>query len=209
MATISLFKCPTDATLPDIPNQDCAGYYGQVWKVAFMLKQAAAPFTATTIAQTTTWNTLLSADDATKAVVVDVVGFNTPEGDIITQGGNDNTTYKGKPEVLGLGFVTATFMVKGASPEKIRALRQLTQFSQDGTGRTQLWAYFLTDENFVQSTADFKGIPVSGLIFKSLNKGGEFKGKDNYNAQFYLDGDWDDNLTYTKASFDVLDLKNP
>lgn len=206
---IDLFACPAPTVIPDFSNPDCNASYGNVIGLAFQLKQASAPFTNAAAIQTqSNWTTLLSAVAGTKIVVVPVVSFGITPGEIITEGGNDGTTYLNIPKVKGLGYSTVNYVLEGFTPAAAKEVTVLSSLARIRGGRSNLTVYLLTDENHVHSLPDFKGIPVFGQILRDLEKAVAYKPEERYAGQFYLPETWSFDTVYTKVNFEVADLAN-
>lgn len=206
---IDLFACPAPTVIPDFSNPDCNASYGNVIALGFQLKQSAAPFANAAALQTqSNWTTLLSAVAATKIVVLPVVNFGIAPGDIITEGGNDGTTYLNIPKVKGLGHATVSYTLEGFTPAAAKEVTVLSSLARIRGGRSNLTVFMMTDENFVQTLPDFKGIPVFGQIVRDLEKAVSYKPEERYNGQFFLPETWSFDTVYTKVNFDVADLQN-
>jgi hypothetical protein len=115
-----LFSCPPPTALATIPSQACPEVWDQIVKFAFQRKQATPSFTSTTIKVAATWTPLLTASDSTKVVITPyIAGVVIPPGEVLKEGGNDNSTINGIPRITGLGFVPVT-----AQPQSLQATVQ-------------------------------------------------------------------------------------
>lgn len=205
---VSLYACPLPAALPEVTNQDCTVATGNIIAIALQLRQASASFNTTSIKVAATWTPLLSASDATGIKLVNVQNFESTPGEAITEGGNDQTTFRGRKKVKYMGFTDFTAMAEGVSHAYAKTLTEFTKFSSMPGQRSKLQAYFLTDENYIMSAADFSGIDIHAWLVGDVKKGGAFKLEDNYAISFSADYGWSFDAVSTLASFDVSTLVN-
>lgn len=206
--SIELFKCPIEEALPLISNPDCPAIYGNISAIALQLKQASPSFTSTSIALSATWTPLLASATATGVRIIPCVNFETTPGEAITEGGNDQTTFRGRPKLKGGGFSSATYTMQGILHELALAVAELTKFSALSGQKTKLGAFFFTDDNYIVSGDDFNGVPIFNHFVKDVKKGGSFRLEDNYDVQFGMDYGWSFKAKTTLASFDILSLVN-
>jgi hypothetical protein len=183
--------------------------FGNISAIALQVKQAAPTFTSTSIALAATWTPLVAQAGATGIRIIPVNNFETTPGEPITEGGNDQTTYKGRKKLKYVGFTDASYMMEGVSAAIAKAVAAYTQFSAKAGQRSSLHAFFLTDEDYIISGPDFNGIEIWAHVVQDVKKGGSFKLEDNYAVTFSMDYGWSLEAVTTKASFDVLSLKNP
>lgn len=207
-AIVNLYTCPLPAALPELENVTCTVAAGNIIGIALMQKQAAAPFSSTTIKLSATWTPLLSASDATSVKIVNVQNFESTPGEPITEGGNDQTTFRGRKKVRYVGFTDFSAMAEGVTHTYAKTLSEFTKFSALPGQRSKLQAYFFTDENFIISAADFNGIDIHAWLVADVKKGGAFKLEDNYGITFSADYGWSFDAATTLASFDVSTLIN-
>lgn len=206
--SIQLFQCPIATALPTISNPDCPAIYGNVSAIALQLVQASPSFTSTSIALSATWTPLLASTTATGIRIVPCNNFETTPGEAITEGGNDQTTLRGRPKLKGGGFSTAAYMMQGVTHAFAKAVADLTKFSALAGQKTKLRAFLLTDENNIISSDDYNGIEIFNHFVQDLKKGGSFRAEDNYSVSFGMDYGWSFTAKTTAASFDVLSLVN-
>lgn len=209
MPAVSLYACPTPAALPDVDPTDCTVSAGNIIAIAFQKVQAVASFDVTTIKLLATWTPLLASSTATGIRQVPATNFETTPGEAITEGGNDQTTYRGRKKLKYVGFTDATFMMEGVSAAFATQVRELTKFSALAGQRTVLRAYLLTDEDYVISGSDFNGIEIHCLVVQDVKKGGSFKPSDDYSVMFSMDYGWSHAALTTKLSFDASLIVNP
>ena len=114
-------QCPLPTEIGDITPTDCAENFGQIVKIAFQ----RSGYTFTDITDETEWDTLLAASDDTK-IVISPFAENVvyPAGELITEGGDDNTTLFGQPVSVGKGTVTVTGRHRAISSATKRDLDQ-------------------------------------------------------------------------------------
>lgn len=206
--SISIYNCPIPAALPALTNQDCPAMFGNISAIALQIKQASPTFTNTSIALAATWTPLIANAGATGIRIIPVNNFETTPGEAITEGGNDQTTFKGRKKLKYVGFTEATFMMEGISAAIAKAVSAYTQFSAKSGQRSDLRAFFLTDEDYIISGPDYNGIEICTFVVQDTKKGGVFKPTDDYGVSFTMDYGWSLEAASTKASFDVLGLKN-
>src|SRR5574343_64346 len=160
----TLFSCPPPATLTSIPSQACPVRMDQIVRLAFQRKQATASFTETSILLQATWTPLLTATDATKVVLSPLIpGMVIPPSEILENGGNDNSTINGIPELRGIGFAKVTAQLQSERADIRAALRKLAAESALTPGFTNLWAYFINKDGQVigaKNGTNVEGFPV-------------------------------------------------
>lgn len=203
-----LYACPLPAALPAIPNQDCMVAVGNIIAVALQRKQTVSPFTTTSIKTQAAWTPLIAASDLTAIKIVNVQNFESTPGEPITEGGNDQTTFRGRKKVKYMGYTDFTAMAEGVSHAYAKALAQLTKFSALSGQRSDLTCYLLTDENYVISADTFAGFEIWAWMVADVKKGGAFKMEDNYALTWSADYQWSHDAVSTQASFDLSLLKN-
>lgn len=203
-------NCPLDTKLTAVPETTCPFDFGQIAKIAFQQRQSAKSFTAITIKSLATWTPLLAASDVTKVVMSPIVNNPViPKSEILKEGGNDNTTLKGMPQINGLGHVEMTAIIKSISDATKQALQALFPFSQIMPGLTNLYAFFITSDNKIIAGADGVGIYVYGVAISDPGSDG-FAKKNECTFQLSLPGGWSDNIIVVPATdFTFLTLKNP
>lgn len=203
-----LFSCPPPTALSVIPANTCPENWGQIQKFAIQRKQATPSFTSATIKVAATWTPLLTATDSTKIVITPyIAGVVIPPGEVLKEGGNDNTTINGMPRVVGLGFVPVTAQPQSLLPAVRAALLGLGAESSISPGFTNLWVYFFNQYDQIIANADGSGFDAYNIM--GADAGTEGFGKLNtMNWGFDLAGGWSKNATvYTPtAPFKPLSL---
>lgn len=210
---MDLFQCPLPDALVDIPPVDCPIKFDQLQKFAFQRLQTTPSFTPESILLKATWDALIAASDDTKVVVTPYLNsVLLPAGEILTEGGNDNTTLNGIPTLRGLGFVNVTAQLRNVKSEVAEALRALTPESSQN-GSTNVWVYFFNrfrkifgSEETVESVLYVKGFPIYNFYVSDVSSEGF--GKDNiYNVQFAMEGGWSEFWQqYSPTDFNPLAL---
>jgi hypothetical protein len=202
-----LFVCPPPATLASIPTQACPERFGQILRIAFQRKQGTSSFTSATIKVAGTWTPLLTASDSTKLIITpQTPGIVIPPGEILSEGGNDNTTINGIRTVTGRGYVPVTAQLKDVNAAVRTAIRAL--FSESGGGfGTNLWAYFITADNLIIANSDGSGVDAYNVIVGDVGTEG-FARPNIAHMAFDLAPGWSDSLAVftPTAPFKPLNL---
>lgn len=207
--SITLFTCPIGDSLPVFEDPECPALYGNVIALALQFNQNTPTFTESSIKLSATWTPLLAEEDTTGIRIVQATNFTTTPGEVISEGGNDATTYKGRRKVKGGGFTEARFEMQGVEPAYAKAASAFTKYSALPNQRTRLRAFFLTDENYILSGSDFNGIEIWAWFVQDSAKGTGFKVEEIFPVTFGMDYGWSfDTMTATLASFDVQNLGN-
>lgn len=206
--SISLFECPTPTVLPAISDPDCTVSYGNIFAIAFQLKQATPTFAEATIDLLATWTAALALDTAAAVRVIPVTGFSTTVGEPITEGGNDGTTRKNRTKFKGMGSTSVACMSEGISATLAKEIAALTKFSNLSQNRSNLRAFLLTDENYILSADDYNGLDIWNFTISDNVIEVAFKPETKHNITFGMDHGWSMELEATKAAFDVLALVN-
>jgi hypothetical protein len=206
----ALFSCPPPTVLADIPDQTCPERFDQIVKIVFQRTQTAPSFTTASILLQATWTPLLSAVDDTKAVISPLIpNVVIPVGEVLKEGGNDNTTINGIPKLAGRSFAAVTAQLQDAEKDVRAAMRALAAESALIPGYTNLWAYFINRFGQVigvENGGNVEGIPVYNLYVGDV--GTEGLNKANIaNLSFDLAPGWSDNVAiYTPTAFNPLNL---
>jgi hypothetical protein len=206
----ALFACPPPTALATIPAQTCPERFDQIVKFYFQRVQATPSFTTATILLQATWTPLLTAVDSTKVVKSPLVpNVVIPVGEVLKEGGNDNTTINGIPRLAGRGFVAVTANLQDAEAAVRTAIRALAAESALQPGYTNLWVYPVN--RFGQILGVLNGSNVEGIKVYNLyvgDTGTEGLNKSNINnLTFDLEPGWSDNVKlYTPTAFNMLNL---
>lgn len=205
-----LFTCPAPTALATITAQACPERLEQVVRFLIQRKQTTPSFTATSILLAATWTPLLTATDSTKVIKTPLIpGVVIPPGELITEGGNDNSTINGIPRVSAIGFVPVTAQLNDANSATRLALRGLLSESAIQPGFTNLWCYMVN--RFGQIYGKLNGSNVEGFPIYNVfagTAGTEGFGKAGItNFQFALEPGWDDGgALYQPTDFNALTL---
>lgn len=210
---MDLFPCPLPTAIEIIPDVGCPVKFDQIQKVIFQRRQTTASFTTTTILTKSTWDALLNADDDTRMVISPMLNnFVIGRGDILTEGGNDNTTINGVPRLLGLGYAPGTAELRNVNSEIADAMRSYTSESSQN-GYTNLWAYFVNKDGKIIGKLNEDGTHVDGIDIYNLvvpDVTSEGFAKDNvYFLQWGMAGGWSEGWQmYKGTDFNALNLVN-
>lgn len=202
--------CPLPSSLVSIPETDCPISFDQIAKIGFQKIQSAASFTKTTIALKATWTPLLAADDDTKIVLSPLVlNLVIPASELISEGGNDNTTINGIKNVKGLGSVSPTGQILNISSATKVAIQKLFPFTKAPCpGSTLLWAYFITSDGRVIFRNTGEGFPIYNLTLSDPGSEG-YRQDNKHNLAFDLAGGWSDGMDIVSSDINVITFKNP
>ncbi|HRE52241.1 MAG TPA: hypothetical protein PK339_12515 [Flavitalea sp.] len=192
-----LFTCPAPTALADIPAQACPERYDQIIRMFLMRRQSAALFTTTTVKVLETWTPLFAEDDSTKIIKTPLLSnVVIPPGEILKEGGNDNTTINGIPRLNGRGFAPVTIQLQDAESAVRKGLRALASESALQPGFTNLEAIFVNRFGqliYRKATDNVFGIPIYNFVVGDV--GTEGFGKSNIaNMSFDLAPGWSDDV---------------
>lgn len=203
-----LFVCPPPTALASVPDQTCPERFDQIVKFFFQRKQTSPSFTTTTVLLEATWTPLLVATDSTKIVKTPLVpNVVIPTGEVLKEGGNDNTTINGIPRLTGRGFVGATMQLQDVEAPVRAALRALAAESALQPGFTNLQMYMVN--RFGQLIYNKSGSNVFGFDVYNLmvgDVGTEGLNKSNIaNMSFDLAPGWSDSAAIISVpAFNLL-----
>jgi hypothetical protein len=204
-----LFVCPPPTALASVPTQECPVRFDQICRFGFQRMQATPSFTTTTLLAQATWTPLLTETDDTKVILSPLVpGFVIPTGEVLKEGGNDNSTINGVPRLNGLGFVACTGQLQDVEAAVADALRALASESALQPGYTNLWMYMFN--RFGQiitdvSSTNCPGIPVYNVCVGDV--GTEGLNKSNlHNLSIDLAPGWSKTVKMFTPSFNPLTL---
>jgi hypothetical protein len=207
----SLFTCPPPSTLATVPTQACPERWDQIVRLLLMRKQASALFTTTSILVVATWTPLLTASDGTKVIRTPLLSnMVIPPGELLKEGGNDNTTINGIPRLNGRGHVGVTNQLQDVQASTRAALRALASESALQPGFTNLEAVLVN--RFGQLIVDNRsgsnlwGFPLYNFIVGDVGTEG-FAKSNIANMSFDLAPGWSDNAkVFTPTDFNPMDL---
>lgn len=204
-----LFVCPPPTALATIPAQTCPERFDQIVKFFYQRKQATPSFTTTTLLVQATWTPLLTAVDSTKVVKSPLIpNVVIPPGEVLKEGGNDNTTINGIPKLSGRGFIPCTAQLQDTEAAVREAIRALAGESALIPGFTNLWVYMVN--RFGQIICGKDGTDCPGIDIYNLmagDTGTEGLNKNNINNLTWdLAPGWSDNVAVFTPSFNILTL---
>lgn len=205
-----LFVCPPPESLTAIPTQACPERFDQIVRFGFQRKQATPSFTPTTILLEATWTALMAETDDTKLVLSPLIpNVVIPPGEVLKEGGNDNTTINGIPKLAGRGFAAVTAQLQDVEMAVRAALRALASESALQPGFTNLWMYMFNRYGQIiaalESTTN-PGIDVYNVMVGDTGTEGLNKSNVN-NLSFDLAPGWSDNVVlYKPTAFNPLNL---
>lgn len=204
----SLFACPPKTTLTTIPDQNCPERFDQIIRFGLQRIQATPSFTATTIKTQATWTPLLTATDDTKMVLTPLIpGVTIPRGEIIKEGGNDNSTIGGIPRLGGRSFVANTAVLEDVEKAVRAALRELASDSAIQPGFTNIWMYMFNRFGQIIANGDGAGIHAYNIFVGDVGSDG--LNKPNTAAMSWdFAGGWSDNVSIFEptAPFNPINL---
>lgn len=207
---MDLFLCPPPTALAAMPETTCAIRWDQIQRFGIRRITGKAALTTTTILTVAATTPLLSAADSTKLVLTPkITNVLVPTNEILTEGGNDNTTLNGIPKLVGLGFTRVTGQLLNAPATTAKAIRALTP---ESLGSTNLEAFLYPKTGAVigsnPSGVVYEGFPIYNLTLSDV--GSEGFGKDNvYNFAFDLPPGWSEyHLKLMPTDYNPLTLVN-
>lgn len=200
---MELFSCPPAASIADIPEQTCPERFDQVVRLLLQRKQTSASFTTTTGLVVATWTPLLTETDDTKIQGTPLFANAViPRGELLKEGGNDNTTINGIPRLNGRGFVPVTLELQDVEAAVRTALRSYAADSALQPGFTNLSAYFVN--RFGQIICKKDGTNLFGIDIYNFyvgDVGTDGLGKSNIaNMSFDLAPGWSDDVVIIKPT---------
>ncbi len=201
-----LFYCPPAAALTPIPDQDCGERFDQIQRFFFQRKQSTPSFSPSTILLAATWLPLIAASDDTLIVMTPrMPGVTIPTNEVLTEGGNDNTTLNGVPRLLGLGSVAVTAQMEDVNGAIRKAVRKL---ANESTGDSNIWMYMINRFNQIIANEDGSGFDVFNIMVGDAGTEG-FNKPNIANVSMGLPAGWSDNAKVFNptAPFKPLTLK--
>jgi len=209
-----LFKCPPGTYLGGIAPTDCPIKWDQTQKLVLGRKSAGRFPNAGAFVSESHWQTLLNALNDSRLVITPYLSnLVIPPSEVLSTGGNDNTTINGVREVTGVGFVTVTAMLKNVSAETANELRLIGTESMIQPGVSNIVGYFLQTSNAVvwnktESGVAYDGFEIFNLVVTDLGNEG-LNSNTNYNVSFDLMGGWSQYWGYQVLPFNPRELENP
>ena len=206
-----LITCPLPSAIGTLTGADCPEHFGQILRVAF--GRSGATFTdETDFATELTWDTNLAAADDTKVQFSPTFeNLVLPQGEAVTEGGDDNTTQFGQIIVLGKTTITVTSRYRGLpAANKL----ELESYLSEGAIFGNLGVY-LVDEfgRLIGNQPGGTGTAVSPIPISSYFIGDP--GSEGFNThtftpqQWNFIGGWADTIITVTPDFDPLTKPNP
>jgi hypothetical protein len=209
-----LFNCPSPTYLGGIVPTDCPIKWDQTQKLVFGRKDSTRFPNAGAFVSEAHWQSLLNALDDSRLVITPYVsGLTIPATEVLSNGGNDNTTLDGVPEVTGVGFATVTCMLKNVSAETADELRKIGSETMIQPGVSNIEVFFLQTADAVvynktSSLDGFRGFEVFNLVVTDIGNEG-LNSNTMYNVTFNMKGGWSQFWGYQAMPFNPRDLENP
>ncbi len=205
---LSFCVCPLEAALPDLLDTVCEENLGQIQKVIVRRQQTAALFPDVATAQViASYTPLFSALDLTKIQITPKIeNIVIPQGEALTEGGNDNTTIGGAEVITGQSFIGVTGNFASLPATDLKSLRKLNC-------ELDLELIFITQSKkivyYSEDGTTLRGFPVSAFYVGSQGNEG-FGTRDKTPIRFNMLPDWSENrVIVTPADFNPLrDLTN-
>jgi len=190
-AVTSLNPCPSDV--------------GQIQKLVFW--RTGNSETVASAVTATTWNIILTAEDATKALVTPFVhNPDIPSGDPREYGGGNETRW-GAPLRKGGTSPVLTFTMLAEDQDVISVLKALRCEALDVIFINEANQFVYSDtQNGASAFFGFEVVPNS--LFVSDKKIGGFEDYDANIIQFNLKPNWSDTLEVTVETTFALSMVN-
>lgn len=209
-----LFQCPVGPYLGGIAPTDCPIKWDQTQKIVFGRKDATRFPNAGAFVSQSHWQALLNALNDSRLVITPYVSALTvPPTEVLTTGGNDNTTIDGVPEVTGIGFATVSFTLKNVSSETAQELRLIGTETMIQPGVSNIEVFFLQTSDAVvynktKTLDQFRGFEVLNLVITDIGNEG-LNSNTMYNVSFNMKGGWSQYWGYQQLPFNPRELENP
>jgi len=205
---MSLFVCcPQTSYLVSAVTtlNPCPADVGQIQKLVFW--RTSNTLTVASSVTATSWNLILSAVGATKALVSPFVhNPDIPSGDPREYGGGNETRW-GAPLRKGSQSPTLTFTMLAEDQDVITALKYLRCEALDVIFINEANQFIYSDTQ--SGTAGFWGFEVvPGSLFISDKKIGGFEEWDANLIQFNLKPNWSDTLEISTETTFALSMVN-
>jgi len=188
--------CPLPAAIPDLANVACSLHFGQI--VRFALKRIGTPFVDITLE--TEWDTKLAALDSTKVVLSPLCeGATISKSESAQEGGNDNTTTFGLPELVGENNVQVAGMFRGLPIAMINALKS---YESEGAIYGKLGVILINEFGKVLHN-NLEGFPIKSFFVSSPGSEG-FNTNNSNDFSWWFRSTWATNLTVSTPDFDII-----
>lgn len=209
-----LFKCPPGTYLGGIAPTTCPIKWDQTQKIVFGRKSTGRFPNAGAFVSQAHWQALFNAIDDSKLVITPYVSnLVIPATEVLSTGGNDNSTVDGVPEVTGIGFAAVTFTLKNVSAETANELRLIGTETMIQPGVSNIVGYFLQTSDAVvwnktATGAAYEGFEIFNLVVTDAGNEG-LNTNTMYNVSFNMKGGWSQYWGYQVLPFNPRDLSNP
>ncbi len=209
-----LFKCPPGPYLGGIAPTTCPMKWDQTQKLALGRKSAGRFPNAGAFISEAHWQALFNAINDSRLVITPYLSnLVIPPSEVLSTGGNDNTTIDGVREITGVGFVTVTAMLKNVSAETANELRLIGTESMIQPGVSNIVGYFLQTSNAVVwdktvSLEAYEGFEIFNFVVTDLGNEG-LNSNTTINVSFDMKGGWSQYWGYQVLPFNPRDLSNP
>lgn len=210
-----LCSCPQDASIPNVPINECPESLGQVQKAILQRINSAAGTPNKFVIATAnpnvlaSWTPLLAASDGTKVVQTPYIQAPTTEPGAARTYGGGNETLGGIELIIGREPTSFTGNILQVSQDTIEALKQyqcenIGVYLVDEYGRI----IGLTDDH--DTPTEFYPIPLNGFFVGDKMLGG-LESPDMNTIQWKFYPNWSDKLhIVTPTDFNALtDLVTP
>jgi len=200
--------CPTPTALESAVTvlNPCPADVGQIQKLVFWRRGQSIASLATAIISTT-WTTLLSAADDTKALVTPFVANVELAASEAREFGGGNETRWGSPIRKGGSSPVFTASMYQEDQDVIAALKQLACESLDVVMINESNQFVYSDTS--GGTAGFYGFEVAnGSLFVSDKGVGGLDDADQNMITFNLKPNWSDTLEISTETTFALDMVN-
>ena len=206
--------CPLDASLQEIPNQDCPENIGQIQRlfltrrnqIKFNLNDAAQNLPTTIQGAGNTpdaeapWLVLFLAADNTKVIKTPFLTGGGESainpGGLVTQGGGDNSFFSGATKLTAINPSDGTIRFDSLSGSVIKALRKLVC-------ENVLEIFFINQQNNIIGSKNdagiFSGFLATNVVLDSLNNQG-YGTLDSNTMTFQLPYNWDETKHFIKPT---------
>ncbi|MBL7738708.1 MAG: hypothetical protein JNK14_05775 [Chitinophagaceae bacterium] len=212
---MDLFECPAPAYLESIPIGACPVRWDQVQKLILRRIDGRTDLTKANIILSATITPLLTATDDTKIVVSPFMSnVVIPQGEILKEGGNDNTTLNGIPQLRGLGFVNVTAQIRNANSDTVDVMRALTPESALQPGQTNLEVILVNKDGKLivreqaGSGSRVEGFPIYNFTVSDVGSAGFAQDNINNIGWDFAPGWSEGHRLLTPTDYAALTLSN-
>lgn len=212
---MDLFSCPAPAYLGSIPIGTCPIRWDQVQKIIFRRIDGRADLTKANIILSATMTPLLTATNDTKILISPFMGnVIIPQSEVLTEGGNDNTTLNGIPQLRGLGFVNCTAQIYNANSDTVDTMRLITPETAIQPGVTDVEAILVNKDGKlivreqVGSGSRVEGFPIYNFTVSDVGSQGFAQNNINNVSWSFAPGWSEGHRLLTPTNYTALTLSN-